>query len=55
MVFLLAIFIIFGVMGLQLFMQSVHYSCRLTEKPEEGASVWLKAKDRGICDAEGDN
>jgi hypothetical protein len=55
MVFLLAIFVIFGVMGLQLFMESVHYSCRLTEKPEEGATVWPKSRDAGICDAEGDN
>jgi hypothetical protein len=27
----------------------------LTEKPEEGATVWPKSEDGGICDAEGDN
>ena len=40
MAFLLVMFFLFGIMGLQLFNQSVHYACRTTEKPLPGASTW---------------
>ena len=38
-------------------MESVHYSCRVTEKPEPGAEVWEKADnaEHHICSRDGDN
>ena len=55
MVFLLSMFILGGVMGLQMFMESSHYACRLTEKPLPGATVWEKYPGTGICDPQGQN
>ena len=55
MVFLLAMFILCGVMGLQLFMESVHYACRVTEAPLPGATTWPKTPDSQICDPGGNN
>ena len=49
-------FVLCGVMGLQLFMESIHYACRTTPEPLPGAKSWELALDsRTICDANGDN
>ena len=48
MAFLLAMFILGGVMGLQLFMNSVHYACRTTPEPLPGALIWERASNQ-IC------
>ena len=42
-VFLLFIFILFGIMGLQWFSGSIYYACRVTEEPIEGALVWERS------------
>ena len=56
MAFLIAMFVLCGVMGLQLFMESVHYACRTTPEPLPGATAWELAGDsRTICDPAGDN
>ena len=55
LVFLFAMFILCGVMGLQLFNESVHYACRLTEEPEIGASTWAKLEPSHICSQNGNN
>ena len=41
-VFLLFIFVLFGIMGLQWFSGSIFYACRTTSEPLPGAKVWEK-------------
>ena len=49
-------FVLCGIMGLQLFMESIHFACRATERPEPGASEWpIYGDERIICDEHGDN
>ena len=55
LIFLLAMFVLCGVMGLQLFNTSIHYACRLTEVPVTGALTWQKSPDSHICHEDGDN
>ena len=54
MIFLASMIFLAGVMGLQLFMHSVHYACRETEEPLPGATTWPKTDDR-VCSRPGDN
>ena len=42
-VFLLFIFILFGIMGLQWFSGSIYYACRTTAEPLPGAKVWERS------------
>lgn len=42
-VFLLFIFILFGIMGLQWFSGAIFYACRTTPEPLPGATVWERS------------
>ncbi len=41
-------------MGLQLFLNSVHYACRATPEPLPGATTWPRVGNK-ICNENGDN
>ena len=53
--FLLFIFILFGIMGLQWFSGSIYYACRTTEAPLPGATVWERSPlaVEIVCSVEG--
>ena len=40
MIFLLAIFLVFGIIGLQWFSGGMYYACRVGDKPLPGATSW---------------
>jgi len=47
-IFLLFIFMLFGIMGLQWFGDTLYYSCRVTAEPLPGALVWEKSDDSRV-------
>ena len=48
--FLCAIFLLFGVVGLQWFHGSMHYACRVGQSPLLGEKAWEKlASHSGVC------
>ena len=54
-VFLLFIFILFGIMGLQWFSGSIFYACRVTSAPIPGELVWEKSPlaTEAVCSTSG--
>jgi len=51
LIFLSFIFIIFGIIGLQLFSGSLYYSCRVGKAPIPGEKTWQKFSDPSFVPA----
>ena len=56
-IFLLFLFVLFAIMGLQWFSGAVYYACRTTPEPLPGATVWEKSPlaTSAVCSLNGNN
>jgi hypothetical protein len=48
-IFVFFLFILFGVIGVQLFQGTFYNACRITDEPLPGTTIWPKADDGRLC------